>query len=85
MKKGAELLIEKYSSDEKVYNCGKKAGKIYEKVIYSKWQIALRGYNGWNIPCFDIEGNKIGEPLYVDKVLAQKDKIKELFPSVCSS
>ena len=69
VKYGINLLIENYNPAPKSYGC---AGKNYVG-----WERALRFYNGWNTDCSK------GDVNYVENVINQKTKIRNMFPEEC--
>lgn len=70
---GAKILKTSYDAyaEGKKYTCHPDGDRYY-----SSWSAALRGYNGWNTIC-ERNGNVVGNPRYVEEVLANYAMIIE--------
>ncbi|MDP3992008.1 MAG: hypothetical protein Q8P79_00685 [Nanoarchaeota archaeon] len=55
------------------------ASSFFNLVSYSGWKAALRNYNGWNTACYNSTGFVIGNPNYVEDVIAAKANVANLF------
>lgn len=81
VKYGINLLIENSEKGEALWQC-----KGEFRQYSSKWQTALRRYNGLGCSNIDLNKDGIDDAIeYVDNVLNEKSEIEKNFGDVCST
>jgi hypothetical protein len=83
---GAKILKDKYDrygSRSIPYSCSRyefKSGHVQKSIneVYSDWEGAIRGYNGWGCAKLTSSGKEIhADHYYVEKVVSIYNKLKE--------